>query len=74
MLVREEQPLNAPLSMLVTLLGIVKFSKELQYANASSLIIFKLLEKTTVFKELHHQYLQPVITQYFASNKSEIWS
>ena len=25
-------------------------------------------------KLLHPQYLQPVITQYFASNKSEIWS
>ena len=24
--------------------------------------------------ELQPQYLQPVITQYFASNKSEIWS
>ena len=26
------------------------------------------------FKDLHPQYLQPVITQHFASNKSEIWS
>ena len=26
------------------------------------------------FKSIHKQYLQPVITQYFASNKSEIWS
>lgn len=24
-------------------------------------------------KEVHVQYLQPIITQYFASNKSEIW-
>lgn len=23
--------------------------------------------------ELHRMYLQPIITQYFASNKSEIW-
>lgn len=23
--------------------------------------------------ELHLKYLQPIITQYFASNKSEIW-
>lgn len=22
---------------------------------------------------LHNKYLQPIITQYFASNKSEIW-
>ena len=39
--------------MLVTLLGIVKSSKDSQYANADSLIIFKLFGKTTVFKELH---------------------
>ncbi len=25
-------------------------------------------------KLAHPEYLQPVITQYFASNKSEIWS
>ena len=25
-------------------------------------------------RDLQPQYLQPVITQYFASNKSEIWS
>ena len=24
-------------------------------------------------KAVHNQYLQPIITQYFASNKSEIW-
>ena len=24
--------------------------------------------------EIQKEYLQPVITQYFASNKSEIWS
>lgn len=23
--------------------------------------------------EIHKKYLQPIITQYFASNKSEIW-
>ena len=27
-----------------------------------------------VVKEEQPEYLQPVITQYFASNKSEIWS
>lgn len=24
-------------------------------------------------RELHHKYLQPIITQYFIDNKSEIW-
>lgn len=27
------------------------------------------IEKT----EKHHKYLQPIITQYFIDNKSEIW-
>ena len=51
MLNNEEQEPNAFSPTLVTLLGIVIFSKEVQV-----------------------EYLQPVITQYFASNKSEIWS
>lgn len=25
------------------------------------------------FKAIHLQYLQPIITQYFIDNKSEIW-
>ena len=25
------------------------------------------------FKALHREYLQPIITQYFIDNKSEIW-
>ena len=29
---------------------------------------------TISVKLVQEQYLQPVITQYFASNKSEIWS
>ena len=24
-------------------------------------------------QDIHRMYLQPIITQYFASNKSEIW-
>ena len=27
----------------------------------------------TLVKEVHPQYLQPIITQYFIDNKSEIW-
>ena len=27
-----------------------------------------------VLSDVQFEYLQPVITQYFASNKSEIWS
>ena len=27
----------------------------------------------TLCRDLHNQYLQPIITQYFIDNKSEIW-
>ena len=29
--------------------------------------------KVTVAKDEQNQYLQPIITQYFIDNKSEIW-
>ena len=32
------------------------------------------LESVTVFKDMQFKYLQPIITQYFIGNKSEIWS
>ena len=35
---------------------------------------FKLLPMDARVRALQLQYLQPAITQYFASNKSEIWS
>ena len=31
-------------------------------------------EADLVTRHFQYEYLQPVITQYFASNKSEIWS
>ena len=40
---------------------------ELNYFDRLALSAFTSLEKQL-------QYLQPVITQYFANNKSEIWS
>ena len=33
----------------------------------------KVVEDISFLKELN-AYLQPIITQYFATNKSEIWS
>ena len=44
------QSLKAPLSIVVTLFGMV-----------------------TEISALHPPYLQPIITQYFIDNKSEIW-
>lgn len=34
---------------------------------------FSELKEIVSFYKFSHQYLQPIITQYFASNKSEIW-
>ena len=60
--------------MLVTLLGIVTEVKPEQPEKANSPILITLLPIATEVKLRQPKYLQPVITQYFASNKSEIWS
>ena len=39
----------------------------------ASPIFFKLSESFTSFKLVQCPYLQPIITQYFIDNKSEIW-
>ena len=60
--------------MVVTLSGIVTEVNLEQYWKAVDPILVTLLGIVTEVKEEHIKYLQPVITQYFASNKSEIWS
>ena len=60
--------------MLATLLGIVKLVKPLQSLKALLPMLVTELGIVTLVKPLQSLYLQPVITQYFASNKSEIWS
>ena len=75
---------NAASPMLVTLLGIVVFwQPAINVFVAVSIIALQLsrlsyfvLPVSTVMLVRPGQlaYLQPVITQYFASNKSEIWS
>ena len=47
---------------------------EVHFEKADSPIAVTLSEMTAFVSEEHNEYLQPVITQYFASNKSEIWS
>ena len=47
--------------------------KELQSLKALLLIIVTLLGMVTEVRDLHAEYLQPIITQYFIDNKSEIW-
>ena len=47
--------------------------KELQSLKALLLIIVTLLGMVTEVRDLQVRYLQPIITQYFIDNKSEIW-
>ena len=48
--------------------------KAKQHQKAYPPIEVALSGMLTDVKEVQYSYLQPVITQYFASNKSEIWS
>ena len=41
--------------------------------NAQSPIVFKELGKVIELRDVQSPYLQPIITQYFIDNKSEIW-
>ena len=47
--------------------------KELQPLKALSSIVVTLLGMVTEVREIQSLYLQPIITQYFIDNKSEIW-
>ena len=71
--VREEQAQKAPHPIVVTLLGMVTEVRELQPSNAFFPIVVTLLPMGTEVRELQFKYLQPIITQYFIDNKSEIW-
>ena len=71
---KEEQPENAPCPILMTESGMFICFKEEQPENAPRPILMTESGMLICFKEKQFAYLQPVITQYFASNKSEIWS
>ena len=60
--------------MLVTLFGISILCNEAHLQKAEFPIEVTLFGISMLFKDEQPEYLQPVITQYFASNKSEIWS
>lgn len=70
---KEVQFENAELSILLMLLGISTDSKEVQLEKAELPIVVTLLGILTDIKEIQKMYLQPIITQYFIDNKSEIW-
>ena len=64
---------KAPASILVTELGMVILAKLLQPLKAPASILVTELGISTLVKLLQPLYLQPIITQYFIDNKSEIW-
>ena len=66
-------PLKASPPIVVTLLGMVTEVRELQPMKALSPIVVTLFGMVTEVRELQILYLQPIITQYFIDNKSEIW-
>ena len=47
--------------------------RELQPLKADCSIVVILFGMVTEVRELQPEYLQPIITQYFIDNKSEIW-
>lgn len=65
--------LNANSPIVLTLFPIFTFCRLVQSLKASLPILVTLLGMVTEVRELQPMYLQPIITQYFIDNKSEIW-
>jgi len=71
--VKEVHSLKAYASIVFTVLGIIIAFKDAQPQNVASFIVF-ILHFITIDVSLEQRmYLQPIITQYFIDNKSEIW-
>lgn len=64
---------NALLPIDVTFLGIIICVKLLHPENVETPIFVILLLMIAVVRFVQPWYLQPIITQYFIDNKSEIW-
>ena len=71
--VREEQEKKAPEPIVVTLLPMVTEVREEQPEKAEEPMSVTLLGIVREVREEQFSYLQPIITQYFIDNKSEIW-
>lgn len=67
------QLLNASSPIVLTLFPIYTFCRLVHPLKASLPIVVTLLGMVTEVRELQYLYLQPIITQYFIDNKSEIW-
>lgn len=66
-------PPKAPLSIVVTLLGIIMLTRDPQHRKAPFSIQVTLFGILMLVRQEQSPYLQPIITQYFIDNKSEIW-
>ena len=65
--------LKAYSPIVVTLLPMVTEVSALQRLKVSHSIVVTLFGMVTEVSALQLKYLQPIITQYFIDNKSEIW-
>ena len=66
-------PPKAPLSIVVTLLGIMMLTSDPHPKKAPFSIQVTLFGILMLVRQEQVLYLQPIITQYFIDNKSEIW-
>ena len=64
---------NAYSPIALTLSPICTFCRLVHPLKASPPIVVTLFGMVTEVRELQPMYLQPIITQYFIDNKSEIW-
>ena len=71
--VNPEHSWKAPAMMFVTPLGIVIEVSPVQPRKQSASIYVILLGIVIDVSPVQSRYLQPIITQYFIDNKSEIW-
>ena len=69
----ELQDSNAEFSIFVTPSGILMLVSDSQFLKVLSPIFVTLFGILILVSDLQLQYLQPIITQYFIDNKSEIW-
>ena len=65
--------LNANSPIVLTLFPIFTFCRLVQSLKANAPIVVTLFGMVTEVSALQLAYLQPIITQYFIDNKSEIW-
>lgn len=72
-LIRELQLRKVTFSIIVTLFGMLTQVRISQNAKAPFPMVVTLSGILMLLRELQYAYLQPIITQYFIDNKSEIW-